>query len=74
MGSLFPNLCLKVFLNRRNLLRYIVWKEKKEFAADMKEIYHAATLEAAELALDNFEKKWNHIVLSPISPLLIILI
>ena len=33
----------------RNSLRYVVWKEKKEFAADMKEIYHAATLEAAEL-------------------------
>jgi len=43
----------------RNSLRYVVWKEKKEFAADMKEIYHAATLEAAEMALDNFEKKWN---------------
>jgi len=44
----------------RNSLRYVVWKEKKEFAADMKEIYNAATLEAAEMALDNFEKKWNH--------------
>jgi transposase-like protein len=44
----------------RNSLRYVVWKEKKEFAKDMKEIYHAPTLEAAEQALDNFEKKWNH--------------
>ncbi|MDT8402711.1 MAG: transposase [Bacteroidales bacterium] len=44
----------------RNSLRYVVWKEKKEFAADMKEIYHAATLEAAEIALDKFEQKWNN--------------
>ncbi|MGI6306210.1 MAG: IS256 family transposase [Bacteroidales bacterium] len=44
----------------RNSLRYVVWKDKKEFAADMKEIYHAATFQAAEQALENFEKKWNH--------------
>ena len=44
----------------RNSLRYVVWKEKKEFTVDMKEIYHAPTIEAAEQALDKFEKKWNH--------------
>ncbi|NQT77558.1 MAG: IS256 family transposase [Bacteroidetes bacterium] len=43
----------------RNSLRYVVWKEKKEFTADMKQIYHAATIEAAEQALENFEKKWG---------------
>ena len=44
----------------RNSLRYVVWKEKKEITVDMKEIYHAPTIEAAEQALDKFEKKWNH--------------
>ena len=44
----------------RNSLRYVVWKEKKESTVDMKEIYHAPTIEAAEQALDKFEKKWNH--------------
>lgn len=44
----------------RNSLRYVVWKEKKEFTKDMKEIYHAATIEAAEQALESFEKKWGH--------------
>lgn len=44
----------------RNSLRYVVWKDKKEFATDMKEIYHAPTLEAAEQALEKFEQKWNH--------------
>lgn len=43
----------------RNSLRYVVWKEKKEFTVDMQEIYHAATIEAAEQALENFEKKWG---------------
>ena len=26
----------------------------------MKDIYHAATFQATEQALENFEKKWNH--------------
>jgi transposase-like protein len=43
----------------RNSQRYVVWKEKKEFTSDMKSIYHAATIEAAEQALKNFEKKWG---------------
>jgi len=52
-----PQLC--VVHQVRNSLRYVVWKEKKIFAADMKEIYHAATIEAAEQALKKFEKKWG---------------
>jgi putative transposase len=43
----------------RNSLRYVVWKEKKEFTADMKKIYQAPTIEAAEQALKDFEKKWG---------------
>jgi acetate kinase len=31
--------------------RYVVWKEKKEFTADLKNIYNAPTKEAAEMAL-----------------------
>ncbi len=60
--SVFPKAVtqLCVVHQVRNSLRYVVWKEKKEFTADMKEIYHAATLEAAELALENFERKWEH--------------
>ena len=60
--SVFPQAVTQICIVHqvRNSLRYVVWKEKKEFAKDMKEIYHAATLEAAEMALDSFEKKWNH--------------
>jgi len=59
--SIFPDTVtqLCVVHQVRNSLRYVVWKEKKVFAADMKEIYHAATIEAAEQALKKFEKKWG---------------
>jgi len=43
----------------RNASRYVVWKDKKAFAKDMKEIYTAPTKEAAAAALDVMEEKWN---------------
>lgn len=35
----------------RNASKYVVWKDKKEFAKDMREIYTAPNKKAAELAL-----------------------
>jgi len=43
----------------RNSSRYVVWKDKKEFSADMKEIYNAPTKNAAEAALNDFAQKWE---------------
>ncbi|MDD3910119.1 MAG: IS256 family transposase [Proteiniphilum sp.] len=43
----------------RNACRYVVWKDKKEFTADMKLIYDAPTREAAEAALGDFAAKWE---------------
>jgi len=43
----------------RNSCKYVVWKDKKEFSKDMKEIYTAPTKEAAKAALGDFKKKWN---------------
>jgi putative transposase len=43
----------------RNASRYVVWKDKKAFTRDMKEIYNAPTREAARAALDDFAEKWN---------------
>lgn len=43
----------------RNACRYVVWKDKKEFAADMKMIYDAPSREAAEAALNDFAAKWE---------------
>ena len=43
----------------RNSMRYVVWKDKKEFVADLKAVYGAATREAALNALTDFEEKWG---------------
>ena len=44
----------------RNSARYVVWKDKKEFSKDMKQIYNAPTKQAAKGALEDFANKWNH--------------
>lgn len=43
----------------RHSLRFVSWKERKSVAADLKTIYSASTAEAAEQALEAFEKKWQ---------------
>lgn len=43
----------------RNASRYVVWKDKKEFTRDMKQIYDAPTREAAEAALEDLARKWE---------------
>ena len=40
-------------------LKYVVWKDKKEFHSDMKNIYTAPNREASEIELIAFEKKWS---------------
>jgi len=37
----------------------VAWKERKAFAADLKQIYGAVNREAARQALDAFKQKWN---------------
>lgn len=44
----------------RNASKYVVWKDKKEFAKDQKAIYTAPTKQAAEVALKDFDKKWSN--------------
>jgi len=44
----------------RNSARYVVWKDKKAFAKDMKLIYDAPTKQAAKAALEHFSSQWNH--------------
>ena len=43
----------------RNSCKYVVYKDKKEFTADMKNIYNAPNKEVAATELDNLEKKWG---------------
>ena len=44
----------------RNAARYVVWKDKREFAGDMKQIYQAPTRQAAQAALRDFAVKWEN--------------
>jgi len=43
----------------RNSLRFVSWKYRQKVAADLREIYSAPTVEAAEVVLDRFEEKWD---------------
>lgn len=43
----------------RNACKYVVWKDRKPFTADMKLIYTAPNKQAAELALNDFAEKWE---------------
>lgn len=42
----------------RNALRYVPYNDSKQVVADMKTIYKAPNIQQAELALEEFEKKW----------------
>lgn len=43
----------------RNAARYVVWKDRKAFCAQMKHIYNAPTKALAEVELDNFAEAWG---------------
>lgn len=43
----------------RNSLKYVASKNQKAFMADLKCVYKAATLSAAETALDELDSKWG---------------
>ena len=43
----------------RNTLKYVLDKDRKAFASDLKTIYHASDEEKARLALDRVTEKWT---------------
>lgn len=43
----------------RNSCKFVAWKERREFAADLRPIYTAADEAQAAQALDLFEQKWG---------------
>ncbi|WP_193054210.1 IS256 family transposase [Halomonas citrativorans] len=59
--SLYPNTEIQhcIIHQIRNSLKYVASKNQKAFMADLKAVYKAATLNAAELALDELEAKWG---------------
>ncbi len=61
IATIFPSSTKQICVVHqiRNSTKYVVWKDKKEFAKDMKEIYTAINKQAAQLALDALDKKWS---------------
>ena len=59
--SIFPQSVTQICVVHqiRNASRYVVWKDKKQFAADLKTVYTAASRELAWEALENLEIKWG---------------
>jgi putative transposase len=43
----------------RSATRFVCWKNRKAFCADMRRIYTAPTLEAAEAALEDLDHTWG---------------
>lgn len=60
--SIFP----KVIVQRcivhlvRNALRYVPYKDYKEFSREMKKFYGAPSLKACQSTFDAFQKRWSH--------------
>lgn len=59
--SIFPQSITQICVVHqiRNASRYVVWKDKKEFAADLKAVYTAANKDLAWSALEQLESKWG---------------
>ncbi|MDD4030124.1 MAG: IS256 family transposase [Bacteroidales bacterium] len=57
----FPNAVTQLCIVHqiRNSCKFVVWKDRKEFCADLKNIYAAPNLEAAEKALFAMDVKWG---------------
>jgi len=61
IGSVFPQAQVQLCIVHqiRASLRYMASKYQKEFIADLKTVYRAASLDLAEVALAKLEDKWG---------------
>lgn len=59
--AIFPQTLVQrcVIHQIRHSLRYVTWKDRKEFVADLKTIYQAPTREMGETNLLNVGEKWS---------------
>jgi len=59
--TVFPQakvqLCIVHML--RNSFRYVSWKERKQVAEELKNVYNAPTAEAAKVALEDFRQRYD---------------
>lgn len=61
INAVYPNTVsqLCVVHQIRNSARYVAWKERKKFMADLRLVYGAINKEAAYSALEDFAAKWG---------------
>lgn len=61
LESVFPNTRIQRCIVHmiRNSLKFVGWKERKEVAAELKNIYKAPTAAAAKMALEAFRVKYD---------------
>jgi transposase-like protein len=59
--AVFPRTCLQLCIVHqiRNSLRYVNYKHRKEVAGDLRQVYSAPTVSAAEQQLEAFARKWD---------------
>lgn len=58
--AVFPNTEIQrcIIHQIRNSLKYISWKDRKAFMADLRQVYGAPTREAAKTALERLKEIW----------------
>ena len=61
MEAIYPltDIQLCIVHQIRNSMKYVSYKNQKLVIADLKEVYQAKNLDAATLAMDQFETKWG---------------
>jgi transposase-like protein len=61
IAAIYPNTVSQICIVHqiRNSMKFVAWKERKKFAADLKLVYKAINREQAELALQQFSEKWQ---------------
>lgn len=61
IATVFPRTTVQLCVVHmvRNSLDFVSWKDRREVAFDLHPVYTAPTVEAAALALADFETKWD---------------
>lgn len=60
--TVFPNVCIQncIIHQIRNSMKYVPYKDRKEFMVDLKKVYKASTEEIALAQLDALKEKWDN--------------
>lgn len=62
INTVFPKTKIQLCIVHmvRNALKFVPWKDYKEVASDLKQIYQSVSEEEARLELEQFAKKWDN--------------